>query len=201
MLAWCFGLYAFKNSASSTPTRLAQLTQLVAAQTERVYANIDFAISTRGNHAISEAFGIWLAGTLFPELKQAESYRALGREILEREAQIHIFRDGTYSMYSLNYHRFILHVYFLAMRLGELNQDRFSDSLYQSISRSLDFMAQLVEPSSGGMPVYGSNDGALVCPLDTCDFTDFRPTLQAGWFLVHRKRLLDAGAWDETSSG
>jgi len=198
MLAWCFGLYAFKNSPSSSAERVAHLAQLVAAQADRVHGNIDYAISTRGNHAVSEGFGLWLAGILFPELKPSEQYRALGREILEREAETHIFRDGTYSMYALNYHRFILYVYFLAVRLGELNNDRFSDSLYRSISKSLDFMAQLIEPSSGEMPVYGSNDGALVCPLDACDFTDYRPTLQAGWFLIHGKSPFETGAWDET---
>ncbi len=198
ILAWTFGLYAFADAPSSTPTRRALLTQLIAAQTERVYRNIDFAVSTRGNHAMSEGFGLWLAGTLFPELKHAETYRALGREILEREAAAHIFADGAYSMYSLNYHRFILHVYFLAMRLGELNDARFSDALYQSISRSLDFFAQLIQPESGEMPVYGSNDGALVCPLDSCDFTDYRPTLQMGWVLIHGERFFDAGAWDES---
>lgn len=198
LLAWTFGLYAFADAPSSTPTRRAHLTQLIAAQADRVRRNIDFAVSTRGNHAMSEGFGIWLAGTLFPELKRAETYRALGREVLEREAAMHIFADGTYSMYSLNYHRFILHVYFLALRLGELNDARFSDALYQSISRSLDFFAQLIQPESGEMPVYGSNDGALVCPLDSCDFTDYRPTLQMGWMLIHGERLFGAGAWDES---
>ena len=198
LLAWTFGLFAFRDAVSTTAKRVAHLAQLVAAQADRVYGNIDYAISTRGNHAVSEAFGLWLAGTLFPELKQAETYRSTGRRLLEREAGKQIFHDGTYSMYSLNYHRFVLHVYFLAMRLGELNQERFSDSLYQSISKSLDFMAQLIEPASGEMPVYGSNDGGLVCPLDACDFTDYRPTLQAGWFLVYGKRLFEAGAWDET---
>lgn len=198
LLAWTFGLYAFADAPSSTPKRRAHLTQLIAAQAERVHRNIDFAVSTRGNHAMSEGFGLWLAGTLFPELKHAETYRALGREILEREAATHIFADGAYSMYSLNYHRFILHVYFLAMRMGELNDARFSDALYQSISRSLDFFAQLIQPESGEMPVYGSNDGALVCPLDSCDFTDYRPTLQMGWVLIHGERLFEAGAWDES---
>jgi len=198
LLAWTFGLFAFRDAESTTAARTARLTQLIAAQADRVHRNLDFAASTRGNHAMSESFGIWLAGTLFPELKRAETYRALGRAVLEREAATHIFPDGAYSMYSLNYHRFILHVYFLAMRLGELNGDRFSDALYQSISRSLDFLAQLIEPASGEMPVFGSNDGALVCPLDSCDFTDYRPTLQMGWYLLHGKRLFDAGAWDES---
>jgi asparagine synthase (glutamine-hydrolysing) len=198
LLAWTFGLYAFADAPSSTPTRRARLTQLIAAQAERVYRNMDFAVSTRGNHAMSEGFGVWLAGTLFPELKHAETYRALGRKVLEREAATHIFPDGAYSMYSLNYHRFILHIYFLAMRLGELNDDRFSDALTQSISRSLDFFAQLIQPESGEMPAYGSNDGALVCPLDSCDFTDYRPTLQMGWVLIHGERLFEEGAWDES---
>ena len=198
LLAWTFGLFAFRDAESTTAARTARLTQLIAAQADRVHRNLDFAASTRGNHAMSESFGIWLAGTLFPELKRAETYRALGRAVLEREAATHIFPDGAYSMYSLNYHRFILHVYFLAMRLGELNGDRFSDALYQSISRSLDFFYQLIEPASGEMPVFGSNDGALVCPLDSCDFTDYRPTLQMGWYLLHGKRLFDSGAWDES---
>ncbi|RIK26925.1 MAG: hypothetical protein DCC54_05530 [Anaerolineae bacterium] len=198
LLAWTFGLFAFRDAESTTAARTARLAQLIAAQADRVHRNLDFAASTRGNHAMSESFGIWLAGTLFPELKRAETYRALGRAVLEREAATHIFPDGAYSMYSLNYHRFILHVYFLAMRLGELNGDRFSDALYQSISRSLDFLAQLIEPVSGEMPVFGSNDGALVCPLDSCDFADYRPTLQMGWYLLHGKRLFDAGAWDES---
>ncbi len=198
MLAMCFGLYAFRNSPATTAERIARLAQIIAAQAERVYSNIDYAVSTRGNHAVSEAFGIWLAGTLFPELKHSEKYRSEGRRLLEREAEIHIFRDGTYSMYSLNYHRFILHVYFLAMRIGELNGERFSKKLYEAVAGSLNFLYQLVEPASGEMPMYGSNDGALVCPLDSCDFTDLRPTLQMGWYLLHGRRLFEAGAWDES---
>jgi asparagine synthase (glutamine-hydrolysing) len=198
MLAFCFGYYAFKNGPAASDERIARLVRIIAAQAERVFANIEYAVSTRGNHAVSEAFGIWLAGTLFPELKQAETYRSTGRRLLEREAQVHIFRDGTYSMYSLNYQRFILHVYFLAIRLGELNNDRFSTALYHSIEASLDFLLQLIDPASGEMPMYGSNDGALVFPVSTCDFVDFRPTLQMGWHLLHGKRLFEAGAWDES---
>ncbi len=197
LLAWCFGLYAFRRSPSTTPERLAQLTHWIAAQAERVERNLAFALSTRGNHAISEAFGLWLVGTLFPELRAAERYRKRGRALLEQEAGRHLFDDGTYSMYSLNYHRFVLHVYILALRLGELNGERFSESLYRSIARSVDFLSHLIEPDTGQMPVYGSNDGARVCPLDGCDFTDYRPTLQIGYFLTQRRRRFGPGPWDE----
>jgi len=200
LMAWTFGYYQFSNSPSSTPQRIAQFTQFVAAQAERIYKNIDYAISTRSNHTISEAFGLWLVGLFFPELKDSEKYLSLGRKLLEQEAGAQIFPDGSYSMYSLNYHRFVLHIYLYAMRLGELNNSRFSNSLYSSISASVDYLSQLVDPQTGQMPVYGSNDGALVLPLNNCDFTDYRPLLQLGSFITKGELLFEPGEWDEDIS-
>ena len=105
---------------------------MVAAHAERIYKNIDYAISTHSNHTISEAFGLWLVGTLFPELKDAEKYLAPRTKLLEQEAAAQIFPDGSYSMYSLNYHRFILHIYLYAMQLGRI--ESFSFFRYQSIT-------------------------------------------------------------------
>src|SRR5258706_6100365 len=47
------------------------------------------------------------------------------------------------------------------------------------------------------MPVYGSNDGALVLPLNNCDFTDYRPLLQLGWHITKKEFLFEPGPWDE----
>ena len=197
LMAWTFGYNAFLNFPSSTPERISQFTTFVAAQAERIYMNIDYAISTRSNHTIIEAFGLWLVGLLFPELKDAEKYLTLGHKLLEEEASAQIFPDGSYSMYSLNYHRFVLHIYLYAMRLGELNNSPFSNSLYSSISASIDYLSQLIDPQTGQMPVYGSNDGALVLPLNNCDFTDYRPLLQLGSYLTKKELLFESGAWDE----
>jgi hypothetical protein len=197
LTAWTFGFYAFMDSSSSTPERIAQFTVMVAAHAERIYKNIDYSISTRSNHTISEAFGLWLTGLLFPELNDADKYLALGCKLLEEKAVAQIFPDGSYSMYSLNYHRFILHLYFYAMRLGDLNNSPFSESLKQRVSKSIDYLYQLIDPETGKMPVYGSNDGALVLPLNNCDFTDYRPLLQLGSYLTKKEFLFEPGPWDE----
>jgi hypothetical protein len=197
LMAWTFGFYAFMDSPSTTPERVAQFTVMVAAHVERIYKNIDYAISTHSNHIISEAFGLWMVGLLFPELKDVGKYFALGRKLLEQEAAAQIFPDGGYSMYSLNYHRFILHIYLFAMRLGELNDSRFSNSLYSSISASIDYLSHLIDPETGKMPVYGSNDGALVLPLNNCDFSDYRPLLQLGSYILRKQLLFDSGPWEE----
>jgi asparagine synthase (glutamine-hydrolysing) len=199
LMAWTFGFYAFMDSPSTTPKRIRQFTVMVAAHAERIYKNIAYAVSTHSNHTISEAFGLWLVGILFPELKNAEKYFALGRKLLEQEATAQIFPDGTYSMYSLNYHRFVLHIYLCMMRLGELNQSprAASNLIYQAISSSIEYLSQLIDPKTGQMPVYGSNGGALVLPLNNCDFTDYRPLLQLGSYLTRGTGLFASGAWDE----
>jgi hypothetical protein len=197
LIAWTFGCRAFQTSPSSTPERLHHFKRCLAAQAERIYHNRSFALSSHNNHCITEAFALWMVGTLFPDLKNASKYLAFGKNSLEREARTQIFPDGAYSMYSLNYHRFILHLYLWAIRLSETRQSPFSTQLIESVARSIDFLAQLIEPQTGSMPAYGSNDGALALPLNNCDFTDYRPLLQLGWYITKGERLFEPGPWDE----
>jgi asparagine synthase (glutamine-hydrolysing) len=152
-----------------------------------------------------------MVGLRFPELKHAEKYLSLGKQLLEQEARNQIFPDGSYSMYSLNYHRFILHIYLYAIQLGEINDPslrgergstkqsptRFSEDVYQAVTKSITYLSQLINPQTGEMPVYGSNDGALVLPLNNCNFTDYRPLLQLGWYITKKEFLFEPGPWDE----
>jgi len=197
LMAWTFGFYAFIHSPSTTPQQISQFTQYLAAQAERIHKNIGYAISTRSNHTISEAFGLWMVGLLFPELNDAEKYFSLGRKLLEEEAAKQIFPDGSYSMYSLNYHRFILHLYLYAIKLGDINHFPLSTQLQNSIANSITYLSHLIDPTTGQMPVYGSNDGALVLPLNNCDFTDYRPLLQLGSVITKGARMFGEGEWDE----
>lgn len=197
LMAWTFGFYACIHSPATTPEHISQFTQLVAAQAERIHANIGYAISTRSNHTISEAFSLWMVGLLFPELNHAEKYFTLGKRLLEEEAAKQIFPDGSYAMYSLNYHRFILHLYLYAIQLGEINDSRFTLQLITSVKNSITYLSHLIDPVTGQMPVYGSNDGALVLPLNNCDFTDYRPLLQLGSVITTGQPMFESGPWDE----
>ena len=197
LMAWTFGFYAFIHSPSTTNLQISQFTQYLAAQAERIHKNIGYAISTRSNHTISEAFGLWMVGLLFPELNDSEKYFSLGKKLLEEEAAKQIFPDGSYAMYSLNYHRFILHLYLYSIRLGELNQSPISNLVIHKITNSIQYLSNLIDPTTGQMPVYGSNDGALVLPLNNCDFTDCRPLLQLGSVITKGERMFEEGEWDE----
>jgi len=197
LMAWIFGLYAFKESVHTTPDRIATLVTAIAAQAERVERNISYAYSTKSNHGVSEATGLWTVGLLFPELEKADRWRDKGRQLLEEEIRRQIYADGSYAMPSFNYYRMALHAWLWALRLGEVNDQPFDVDVYESISKGIRFLSELIDPITGRAPNLGSNDGALILPLNGCDYQDFRPLVQLGQYLCHRNLLFVAGPWDE----
>lgn len=197
VMAWICGLYGFLNASATTPARVAFLAQMIAASGQRISGNIDYALSQRNNHGISEAMGLWTIGLLFPEFRDACKWKEQGREYLEREGKKLIYDDGAFSQHSLNYQRMMLHDYLWALRLGELSGCPLSDGLKERVQVSGEFLYQLQDQVTGLVPNYGQNDGALILPLTNCGYDDFRPVVQAVRFYFSGKRTFEPGPWDE----
>jgi asparagine synthase (glutamine-hydrolysing) len=197
MMAWCFGLYGFLASQHTTPERVAMLSKIVVVTAERIEANIGYALSQNNNHGISEAVGLFTAGTLFPEFRRAQFWRNKGRRLLEYQARRQIYLDGAYVQHSMNYHRVMLQDYLWALRLAERNGEPFSPELYKQLLHSSEFLDNMTDAHSGRTPNLGNNDGTHVLPLSDCDYRDFRPTLQALVYLCTQKRRFAGGLWDE----
>ena len=197
LMACCFAFYAFADSPMSTPQRLAALVGIIAAQADRVAGDHIYAYLQKNNHAISEGMGLWTVGILFPELTLADKWREAGRKMLEEEVSRQIYDDGAYIQHATNYHRLMLHDYIWAIRLGELNGYKLSPVLHDKVRLAGEFLYQLQDTASGRSPNYGSNDGALILPLNGCDYQDFRPITGAIHYLFHQTRLNQPGPWDE----
>jgi hypothetical protein len=197
VMAWCFGLYGFLFAPSTSPERVASLAQMIAISGRRVEANIDYALSQHNNHGISEGVGLWTIGSLFPEFDSAERWRDAGRRVLESQGRELIYGDGSFAQHSANYHRLMLHDYLWAIRLGEISGQPFSRELKERVGAASRFLYQIQDESSGRVPNYGQNDGALILPLSNCDYQDFRPVVQAAEYMSKSKRLYLSGPWDE----
>jgi asparagine synthase (glutamine-hydrolysing) len=197
VMAWCFALYGFLDAQATTAPRLANLAQAIAVSGGRIEANLDYALSQRNNHGISEGLGLWTIGALFPEFRSASHWKNTGREVLESQARELIYTDGAFSQHSVNYHRLMLHDYLWALRLGDILGEPFSDELKTRIRVAGNFLYQIQDLASGRLPNYGHNDGALILPLNNCDYQDFRPVIQATHYLTDGARVYEAGAWDE----
>ena len=132
-------------------------------------------------------------GLLFPELRGAKPWRELGRRVLEREIRRQVAADGSYIQQSVNYHRVMLQVSLWVIRLCRLHDWPLSGRSVALVSSAGEFLHHLLDDANGRAPNYGSNDGALVLPLSSCDYTDHRPTVQAAFVLTRGRTVLPKG--------
>lgn len=197
VMAWCFGLYGFLQAQATTATRIAALTQMVAVSGERIAATLDYALSQRNNHGISEGMGLWTIGLLFPELQSADNWAKQGRLILEELGDTLIYNDGAFVQHSVNYHRLMLHDYLWSIRLGELHEQPLSAVLKRRVAKAGTWLYQIQDEVTGQVPHYGQTDGALILALSNCDYLDYRPVIQATHYLGTGERCYTSGPWDE----
>ena len=197
LMAWAFALHVFRDSPSTTPERFVRLLGMIAVQADRVAGTTLYAHLQDNNHSISEGAGLWTVGVLFPMLAGATAWRRKGRIILEMEAGRLIHEDGSFSQKSNNYHRLMLHDYLYALRLGEVNGYMLDSKTTKRIEKASDFLLGMIDPFSGWAPNLGGNDGALILPLNSCDYNDMRPVTAATHYYISRERIFESGPWHE----
>ncbi len=198
ILAWSFALHAFVHSSSTTCQRVALLVSMIAAHAWRTARTLGYARSQRSNHLISEAVGLWTAGTLYPELKDAEVWQKLGTQLLHEAVLDQITPEGVSHQHSFNYQRMILHLLLWTLRVAEIYDVPLHRCIRNRSQAAFEFTSAWVDPASGIPPNYGSNDGSLIFPLATAAYRDFRPLLQLGAAVLDRSAL-KPGPWDEAA--
>ena len=198
IFAWSFALYAFLKSPSTTNDRVALLVSMIAAHAWRTAQTLGYARSQRSNHLISEAVGLWTAGTLFPELREAQVWQNLGAHLLREAVLDQITPQGVSQQHSFNYQRMILHMLLWTLRLAEIHRAPLHEDVRARTQAAYDFMRCWVDPVSGHAPNYGSDDGSLILPLSTGSYRDFRPLSQLGAAVLNRPAL-PPGRWDEAA--
>ncbi|HET9741300.1 MAG TPA: alginate lyase family protein [Terriglobales bacterium] len=197
VLAWCFGLHAFRNAPCSSAARVENLATIIQAHGIRIAGHIGYALTQRNNHGISEAVGLLTIGTLFPRFSQSGKWARTGQKLIKRQLRDQFYEDGSYIQHSFNYERLVLDELLWAFRLAELNGCRFSDESYEVLKKALEFLLMFCDPETGRMPNCGANDGSRLLQLSPCDYSDYRPTLQALSYLVHRRFCFPDGPWNE----
>src|SRR5699024_11864113 len=116
---------------------------------------------------------------------------------LEQEGLKQIYDDGSYIQNSTNYHRLMLQDYIWCYRLAELNNIKFSQKLTNKLKLAIDFLYQMQDDTTGMVPNYGSNDGALVFPLSSCDYLNYKPQLNTINYIINGKKLYERGKHEE----
>ncbi|MGD7053940.1 heparinase II/III domain-containing protein [Sutcliffiella horikoshii] len=167
------------------------VTKLVEVCYKKVLSNFFYAHKCiKNNHTFSEICGL-IAGAWCCEDTAAviKAYKLLDEEIINQFEP-----DGGFTQFSFNYHRFTLQIIECVYKMSEKTQIYINEK--ERIKNSVHLLYQ-VQNDDGDVPNYGSNDGALIFPLTSCGYRDFRPVLNTVYALIEGKRLYKSGDYDE----
>ena len=133
--------------------------------------------SSLGNHTVAESVGLIFAGAIFRNTNSGCEWLKKGLELLKAELYHQILEDGGPVEQSINYHRFVVDLYWVASDFLEKNDlykcSEFKDRLIQAESFIMAF-----SNADDGLPSIGdSDDGYAVAPgrarLLTADAAQF----------------------------
>jgi hypothetical protein len=191
-LLWAAQL--FQTAAASSPERNACLVQAITEHAIRIPPTLVYARSQNNNHLVTEAAALYGAGTALGETH----WRAVGWHWLNHALQHQISSYGEYIQHSTNYHRLMLQTVLWVDAILRTRGERWPAVTLEALKRASHWMFSMIDPVSGRTPNLGANDGALILPLDSSGFIDFRPTVQAAARAFLRTSL-PTGTWDELS--
>lgn len=168
---------------------------LIKAHLKRIAPTISYAIAQDNNHGTSEAAALFIGGSwLLSQGDHSGKYwQRVGKKWLENRASRLIEADGSFSQYSLTYHRVMLDTYVMVeLWRRELQLPRFTDKLYNRVKAATVWLYEMTQAETGDAPNLGANDGARLLQLTDTDYRDFRPSVQLASVV-----FLEAVAWRE----
>jgi len=179
---------------------LASLKTLLITHLQRIAPTVSYAMAQDNNHGTSEAAALFVGGIWLDRLGEARGKRwaKRGRTLLENRVRRLITQDGTFSQYSLNYHRMMLDTLsFTQLWCIRMAEPAFSKVFLQRARAATRWLYELIDPSCGDGPNIGANDGARLLQLADTDYRDYRPTVQlAAALFMHQRAYAAVGAWD-----
>ncbi|MDC1004754.1 alginate lyase family protein [Opitutales bacterium] len=181
---------------SDTPSEF--LKRFIFIHLQRIKPTTSYAIAQCNNHATSEAAALFIGGILIGG-KTGEKLSCFGRKLLETQVERLVGEDGSFSQYSLNYHR----VFLDTMCMVEIwrqkkGEKEFSSALYSKAKAASTWLFNLIDLANGEGPNVGANDGARLFPINNTKYRDNRPTVQMAYNLFYNERAIEAkGSWDD----
>ena len=176
------------------------LRDLVRLHLQRIDPTLQYAMAQDNNHGTSEAAALFMGGSWLAAsgLAEGERWARTGRHWLENRAARLIGPQGSFSQYSLNYHRVMLDTFCMAeVWRRHLGLPAFSKRFQSRALAATEWLRHMVNPLNGDGPNVGANDGARLLQLTNSPYRDHRPTVQLAMALFAGKRAYaQSGAYD-----
>jgi uncharacterized heparinase superfamily protein len=117
--------------------------------------------SSANNHLVAEALGLFVAGTLVPDLDDAEAWVRRGRSVLEAEALKQILEDGVGVEQSPTYQAFTMELLAFAVLLAKCTPNPLSSVVMDRLCLGATHLLWMLD-CQGRAPAIGDDDEGRV---------------------------------------
>ena len=184
-----------------SPVAMQGLINLIRLHLCRIAPTLMYAIAQDNNHGTSEAAALFVGGSWLCQsgITEGDRWMRMGRKWLENRASRLIGDQGTFSQYSLNYHRVLLDTFCMVeVWRRQLALPEFSVTYKKRTLAATQWLRHMINPSNGDGPNVGANDGARLIQLSSTPYRDYRPTVQLALALFGNEAAYEGdGSWNE----
>lgn len=120
--------------------------------------------SSLGNHTVAECAGLVFAGAIFRGTREGKGWLDIAIKLLEKEISHQILLDGGPAEQSLNYHRFVLDLYWLAVDFLEKNGLHDCSAMKPCLAEGEKFLSAFGGDGDEVPSIGDSDDGHAVAP-------------------------------------
>ena len=140
----CLQFQLFVDSPSFTPEFLTEFLVNYHRHAVHILGNY----SAQGNHLLFEAQRMLMAGSFFPEYREAEAWRRSGVEILNREILKQVLPDGGHYELDPHYHLATIEIFYKSLQIADLNGFRndFPQSYADAVENMIMFYTDIIFP-------------------------------------------------------
>lgn len=183
----------FKNCGIATDADTSNIKDLIDRSYRKILGNFFYAYKCiKNNHTISELMGMIIGAWCTEDFNQLQRGYSLLDEVISEQFTL----DGGYRQFSFNYQRLALQDIEVVLCIENKTGITLSKNSKDRIKNSAMLMYQC-QDECGDVPNYGNNDGALVFPVTSCGYRDFRPVINTIYALTIGKELYESGIHQE----
>ncbi len=183
----------FKKCGCTTDADESNMKDLIDRCYRKILSNFSYAYKCiKNNHTISEIMGMIVGAWCCEDLSQlAKGYHYLNEVIDEQFTP-----DGGYSQFSFNYQRLVMQDLECILSIVQKTGYDISNDNKKKLLNAVLLLYQC-QDLTGDVPNYGSNDGALIFPVTSCNYRDFKPIINSMYAMLTGKQLFNSGIHQE----
>nr|WP_321399887.1 alginate lyase family protein [uncultured Desulfobacter sp.] len=157
LFSWIWALNLCRTSPEYVK-KISKIKHSVFEQATDIFNHLSH-YSSPYNHLIGEAAALFLAGSQFPGLKNAQTWKKTGWGILDRTVEDQFHCDGMTVEQAFFYHHFTLGFYVTCILIRRMNKEPVPNRIMERIKSAMD-VSRYIHMPDNTVPMRGDIDNA-----------------------------------------